>query len=114
MLSSPADLPLEVDVHAVKAMIDAGGDFLLLDCRDADEYQFVSIQGARLIPVGELAERLAELEEHRERRVVVYCHYGGRSLEATRILCAKGFQAQNMAGGIDAWSVAIDPRLPRY
>jgi rhodanese-related sulfurtransferase len=114
MQASPADLPLEIDVHSVKAMIDTGDDFLLLDCRDVDEHQFVRIAGSVLIPVGELAGRLAELDEHRERHIVVHCHYGGRSLEATRILRAKGFQAQNMAGGIDAWSVAVDPRLPRY
>ena len=86
MQASPADLPLEIDVHSVKAMIDTGDDFLLLDCRDVDEHQFVRIAGSVLIPVGELAGRLAELDEHRERHIVVHCHYGGRSLEANLAL----------------------------
>jgi rhodanese-related sulfurtransferase len=55
------------------------------------------------------------LEPYRHQRIVVQCHHGGRSLRVTHYLRGQGFdQAQNLSGGIDAWSVAIDPSVPRY
>lgn len=108
-------VPIEVDCATVKARLDAGDDFLLLDCREPEEYQAVHIAQAQLLPMSEIMERVAELEPHRQRNIVVHCHHGGRSMRVTNWLRSQGFaNVQNMAGGIDAWSVSIDPSLPRY
>ena len=109
------ELPLEIDVRSVKDLRDAGDEFLLLDCREHDEYALVRIEGSHHLPMGETPARLAELEAHREGRIVVHCHHGGRSLQVTHWLRAQGFaRVQNMSGGIDAWVVQIEPNLPRY
>lgn len=108
-------LPIEIDVLSVKTMMDRGEEFLLLDCRESDEYAFVRIEGSKHLPMNETPARLAELETHRDRRIVVHCHHGGRSLRVTQWLREQGFsQTQNMTGGIDAWSQQVDPTLPRY
>ena len=109
------DLPLHIDVNSVKDLLDSGEDFLLLDCREPQEHALVRIDGAKLIPMQEIASRLAELEPHRKGRIVVHCHHGGRSLKVTTWLRGQGFtQVQNMSGGIDAWSLLVDTSLPRY
>ena len=115
MHSSPKGLPLEVDVHTVKAMLDSGEPFLLLDCREASECALVKIEKSTHIPMHETSERVGQLKPHQQSRVVVYCHHGGRSLQVTHWLRDQGFdKAQSMAGGIDQWSVTIDPSKPRY
>jgi rhodanese-related sulfurtransferase len=111
----PSSLPLEIDCRSVKALLDAGEAFLLLDCREPDEHQIASLPQARLLPMGELPERVEELGTARSGRVVVHCHHGGRSLRVAAWLRKQGFdQAQSLSGGIDAWAVEIDPGLPRY
>ena len=108
-------LPIEVDCRTVNADRTAGADFLLLDCREPDEYAMVNIAGAKLLPMGELAARVEELTPYRDRRIVIHCHHGGRSLRVANWLRGQGFeQAQSMAGGIDEWAVEIDPSLARY
>ncbi|HZZ72722.1 MAG TPA: rhodanese-like domain-containing protein [Pirellulales bacterium] len=108
-------LPLEIDCQSVKAQLDAGGDFFLLDCREPDEYQAAKIEGATLVPMSELPARLRELDFHKQGQVVVHCHHGGRSLRVARWLREQGFpDAQSMAGGIDQWSLEIDSSVPRY
>ena len=115
MTTLPNDLPDEVDVRFVKSLIDQGDEFLLLDCREHDEYALVHIEGARLIPMSELMARVEELRDHVNGRIVVHCHLGGRSHQVTQWLIQQGFRgAQNMMGGIDAWAIEIDPQLPRY
>ena len=109
------DLPLHIDVNSVKDLLDSGEEFLLLDCREPQEHALVRIDGAKLIPMQELASRLAELEPHRQGRIVVHCHHGGRSLKVTTWLRSQGFaKTQNMSGGIDTWSLLVDTSLPRY
>ena len=111
----PAELPLEVDVHFVKGLIDRGEDFLLLDCRETDELNFARIATSKHIPMNEIPARIDELFALRHKRIVVHCHHGGRSLRVTNWLRQQGFtQAQNMDGGIDDWSQYIDPSVPRY
>jgi len=110
-----AELPLGIDVQTVKAMLDAGTPFCFLDCREPDEHQVAHIEGAELIPMGQLPSRLAELESHRTGRVVVHCHHGGRSTRVANWLRAQGFvNAQTMDGGIDAWAQQIDTKVARY
>lgn len=108
-------LPDEVDVKSVQALLDRGDEFLLLDCREQEEYELVRLPAACHIPIGEIAGRLSELSDHREDRIVVYCHHGGRSQMVTQFLREQGFaQAQNMRGGIDAWATDVDTSLRRY
>jgi rhodanese-related sulfurtransferase len=109
------ELPLEIDCRTAKQKLDAKADLLLVDCREQDEHDIASIAGAVLVPMSEIADRLNELEAHRDRPIVVLCHQGVRSRRVTHWLRAQGFtQAQNMTGGIDAWSQEIDPAVPRY
>ena len=108
-------VPLEIDVRSVQALRNEAADFLLLDCREMDEWQAARIDGAKLIPMRKIPNSLAELEAYRTKSIVVHCHHGGRSLQVTHWLRNQGFAlAQNMTGGIDAWSLHIDPRVPRY
>ncbi|HLJ10069.1 MAG TPA: rhodanese-like domain-containing protein [Planctomycetaceae bacterium] len=114
-MAQPANIPLEIDCKSVKKMLDAKADFLLVDCREADEYQKVHIDRAKLVPMSVIQDRLAELEAYKEREIVVHCHHGGRSLKVTHWLRGQGFaNVKSMAGGIDEWAVEIDPKLPRY
>ena len=108
-------LPMEIDCETVKMSLDASEDLVLIDCREADEYATARIEGARLVPMSEIQQRVGELEPHRNERIVIHCHHGGRSLRVAGWLRQQGFsQAQSMAGGIDQWSQEIDPSVPRY
>lgn len=108
-------LPLEVDVVTVKNLVDGAQDMLLVDCREQDEWDLVHLSAAKLLPMSQLQDRLAELAPHQTRRIVVHCHHGGRSLRVAQWLRSQGYsQAQSMAGGIDAWSEQIDRSMPRY
>jgi adenylyltransferase/sulfurtransferase len=92
-----------------------GRDYLLLDVREPDEHAKARLEGARLVPLGELPARVEELAGWRERPVVVHCHKGGRSAKACRLLRDAGFlDVANLAGGIEAWSLSVDPTVPRY
>lgn len=109
------ELPIEIDIQSVRQLQADQADFLLLDCREQDEYETARIEGATLIPMSELVERVGELEPFSEKHIVVHCHHGGRSLRVTHWLRGQGFsQTQNMTGGIDAWSQVIDSTIPRY
>jgi rhodanese-related sulfurtransferase len=109
------DLPIDIDVTAVKQLRDSGDKFVLLDVRNPDEHATAKIEGSTFIPMGELQARLAELEPHKQDHIVVHCHHGGRSMRVTQFLRQQGFaKVQNMAGGIDAWSVQVDSKVPRY
>jgi len=82
--------------------------FLVLDVRTPEEYAKGHIQGAKLIPVQVLADRLAEVPK--DKQVYVYCHSGRRSANAAKLLAAKGFtRIENMQGGITAWKEAGFP-----
>jgi len=86
---------------------------LLLDVRERPEASFVALPHAVLIPLGELPDRLDELDAHAS--IVVYCHHGVRSARALEVLEKAGFtRARHLTGGIDGWSVQVDPELPRY
>ncbi|HAY82711.1 MAG TPA: rhodanese [Planctomycetaceae bacterium] len=110
-----SELPIEIDVQAVRQLQESEADFLLLDCREQEEYETARIEGAVLIPMSELVDRASELESFNEKHIVVHCHHGGRSLRVTHWLRGQGYlKTQNMTGGIDAWSLEIDPAIPRY
>ena len=106
------DVPA-IDVKALKERRDKKASHYLLDVREPDEYATAKIEGAVLIPLGQLQSRVAEIPKDRE--VIVHCHHGGRSAQAVRWLLKSGVPgAKNLDGGIDAWSCEIDPAVPRY
>ncbi len=86
----------------------------LLDVRFPHEHAYVALPGSVLIPLPELDERADELEAFRGHSVVVYCHHGVRSLDGTAYLRSLGLDAVSLRGGIDLYSRAVDPSLPRY
>lgn len=107
-------VPLEIDVRTVQEMRDRGEKFVLLDCREASEVATAKIGGSVHIPMRDTPARLGELGDKNEH-IVVHCHHGGRSMRVTQFLRQQGFEnVQNMAGGIDAWSLEIDSSVPRY
>ncbi len=112
--SDSAPLP-ELSVAGLAALRESGAKHLLLDVREPAEFAQARIEGAQLLPLGELEARLGELAAWREGRVVVHCHHGGRSAKACELLRANGFRdVANLRGGIDAWSLGVDASVPRY
>ncbi len=104
--------PIEVSVHDLKRALDEGGA-TVVDVREPWEAEIARIEGARLVPLGEFAARAGELP--RDTPILVLCHHGGRSMQATQWLRRNGYdKVSNVAGGIDAWSREIDPAVPRY
>ena len=107
--------PLEIDPRSVKQKLEDGERFVLLDCRERDEYAIVRIAGAELWPMSEISDQLPRLAKHRDQEIVVYCHHSLRSLQVAVWLRQQGYlQVSSLAGGIDRWAVEIDPGLPRY
>jgi molybdopterin/thiamine biosynthesis adenylyltransferase/rhodanese-related sulfurtransferase/molybdopterin converting factor small subunit len=103
----------EITALDLKEELDAGKPIVLLDVREPHEHEITQIDGARLIPLGELPDRLGELDDRAD--IVTHCHHGARSLKALEILHAAGFsKVRSLLGGIDAWAVNIDPEMPRY
>ena len=103
----------EIDAVAVKAKIDRGDKFQLIDVREPHEWQIGHIPQAKLIPLGELPKRLNELDSAVE--IVAHCKSGVRSAKACNILRQAGFKnVSNMTGGILAWSDKVDPSVPKY
>jgi rhodanese-related sulfurtransferase len=108
-------IPVEIDCRTVKAKLDANEPFLLLDCREQNEYELVRIPQAKLLPMTEIQQRVAELEPYRNQEIVVHCHHGGRSLRVTMWLRQQGFaNVRNLTGGIEQWATDIDPSMPHY
>jgi sulfur-carrier protein adenylyltransferase/sulfurtransferase len=102
----------DIDPVEVKAKIDRGDNFVLIDVREPHEYQICRIPTAKLIPLGELTKRLEELDPSVE--IVAHCKSGMRSARAVDLLKKAGFRARNMKGGILAWSDKVDPTVPKY
>ncbi len=103
----------EITVEDLKAKIDRGEDFDLLDVREPNEFQICRIAGSRLIPLGELPRRTAELDATRD--LVVHCKVGARSAKAVALLQERGFtRIHNLKGGILEWIDRIDPSQSKY
>ncbi len=104
----------EITATELKKRMDNGEDIQLIDVRQPDEYAFAKIEGAKLIPLGEIVKRINELDENRE--TVVQCKVGGRSAQAIQMLKQAGFtgELKNLRGGITAWSNEVDPKVPKY
>lgn len=102
-----------ITVEDLKKLREEKKKHFLLDVREPDEHEAARIEGAALIPMGEIPRRLGELPKDCE--LIVHCHHGGRSARVVGFLQAQGYQhAKNLEGGIDAWSERVDPSVPRY
>ena len=101
----PADL---------KRMLDAGDPVYLVDVRGSDEHAYCRLPDSLLVPLPELPGRVEEVQPPAGALVVVYCHHGVRSLSGAAILRRAGIEASSLSGGIDAWSLTVDPAVPRY
>ncbi len=101
---------LPAELHA---KIASGEKMQLLDVRETWEFETARIDGARLIPMGEIAGRFNELDT--ESDLVVICHHGGRSMQVAAFLERQGFsKIHNLSGGVDAWARTVDPSMPVY
>ena len=86
---------------------------IIIDVREPDEYQYCHIAGAQHRPLGDIEDWAAGLDPNTE--YVFQCHSGYRSAQAATYLRNRGFKhVYNLRGGIDAWSVLVDPNIPRY
>jgi adenylyltransferase/sulfurtransferase len=104
----------EISATELKRRMDAGDNIQLIDVRQPDEWNFARIEGAKLIPLGEILNRMNEIDENRE--TVIHCKMGGRSARAIEALRRGGFKGdlKNLRGGITAWSNEVDPKVPKY
>ena len=104
----------EITPEQVNEISKRGEPFTLIDCREPWEFETARLENAKLMPMGDVPVR-AHQELDPEDHIVVYCHHGVRSLNVTAWLRQQGFEkARSMAGGIDAWSRGVDPKVPLY
>lgn len=105
--------PTEITPEALHALLRRGEDLEVIDVREPYEWQIARLPNARLIPLAQVPSAIPTLDP--TRRIVVLCHHGMRSAMAADQLRAAGFgRVSNLAGGIERWSVEVDPSVPRY
>lgn len=104
----------EITATELKQRLERGDDLQIIDVREPKEYDAARLEGARLIPLGQVVGRMNEIDPSRE--TVVHCKMGGRSAKAIEALQAAGFKGRlvNLKGGITAWSNDVDPSVPKY
>lgn len=109
-----APAPIEqISAKQLQETIDSGKKVTLLDVREPQEWEIAHLPDAKLIPLGDVPDRVNELDSSDE--IVVYCHHGQRSQRAINFLRKVGFsRLKNLAGGIDSWAAQVDPEMPRY
>jgi rhodanese-related sulfurtransferase len=107
-------LDYEIKPEQFKQLRDDKREYTLVDVREPWEHQTAKIEGATLMPMGDVPSR-AHQELDPEDHIVVFCHHGVRSMNVTSWLRQQGFErAQSLAGGIDRWAREIDPSIPKY
>ncbi len=104
----------ETTATELKQKLDNGENVQLIDVRQPDEHAFAKIEGAKLIPLGDIMRRMDEIDESKE--TVIHCKAGGRSAKAIEFLQKAGFKGKlsNLKGGITAWSNEVDSSVPKY
>jgi len=104
----------EITATELKQRLDQGDDIQIIDVREPHEYEIGQIPDSKLIPLGQVLNRMNEIDPDRE--TVVHCKMGGRSAKAIDALTRSGFPGKliNLKGGITAWSDEVDPRVPKY
>ncbi len=107
---------LEISVpEAAKRHGEKQHDFVLIDIREPEELDICSVEGAIHIPMGDLASRINEIDADEDTTIALICHTGRRSLNATLFMHQQGLAGtRSVAGGIEWWSLRIDPSVPRY
>lgn len=103
---------MEIDIPRIAKWLKDKKEFNFLDVRRDDEREIASLGGIH-IPLDELQTRFEELPRDK-KPLIVYCHHGVRSLHATQFLKYHGYDALSLRGGIDLWSLEVDPSIPRY
>lgn len=108
--------PLEITPPQLKQRLDAGEKLHLIDVRQPNEFATAKIEGAVLVPMRSVPAELQSLEAKAdEAPLIVFCHHGVRSLNVVEWLREQGLEnCQSLSGGIDAWSLIVDPSVPRY
>jgi rhodanese-related sulfurtransferase len=105
----------QINVRDLAAKLSASQSVYFVDVRQPWEQELAAFPESVLIPLNELPGRIEELHPPDGALVVVYCHHGIRSLSGAAILENAGFKnVASLSGGIDAWSLQIDPKVPRY
>ncbi len=105
---------VQITATELKQRLDAGDDIQIIDVREQNEYDYARIPDSKLIPLGQVINRMAEIDQNRE--TVVHCKMGGRSAMAIDALRRAGYSGTlaNLTGGILAWSNDVDPTVPKY
>ena len=113
-MSQPVTQIPEISVTELKQRLDSGEDIQIIDVREAHEVAVASIPNTTHIPLGQVLNRMSEIDPNRE--TVVHCKMGGRSAKAIEALKRSGFKGSlmNLKGGITAWSNEVDPTVPKY
>ena len=104
----------EITATDLKQRLDRGDDLQVIDVREQNEYDIARLPGTKLIPLGQVVQRMGEIDPARE--TVVHCKGGVRSANAIDALKRAGFEGRliNLKGGITAWSNEVDPSVPKY
>jgi rhodanese-related sulfurtransferase len=104
----------DITATELSELLRSGADIQLIDVRQPSEYNFARIPGSKLIPLGEILNRIDEIDPARE--TIIHCKMGGRSARAIEALSRAGFKGRmrNLRGGITAWSNEVDPKVPKY
>lgn len=104
----------EITATDLKKRLDSGEDIQIIDVREAHEVATAAIPNTTHIPLGQVLNRMSEIDPTRE--TVVHCKMGGRSAKAIEALKRSGFTGSllNLKGGITAWSNEVDPSVPKY
>jgi rhodanese-related sulfurtransferase len=103
----------ELEPVELRARLDRGDAITIVDVREPEEIRIAAFPGALNIPMGEIPARLSELDPDAE--LVIVCHHGVRSAQVAIYLARSGFmRVSNLRGGIDEWSLTVDPATPRY
>ncbi|SDQ44497.1 adenylyltransferase/sulfurtransferase MoeZ [Thermostaphylospora chromogena] len=104
-----------ITASELKAMMDRGEDIFLVDVREPNEYEIVSIPGATLIPKGQFIDGSALERLPQDKKIVLHCKSGARSAEALAVVKNAGFSdAVHLGGGVLSWIKTVDPSLPTY
>jgi rhodanese-related sulfurtransferase len=110
------DTDLEISVEALAAAMKADASRVtIVDVRNGPEHAFASLPGSIHVPLDDLASRVSNLEIPEGNLVAVLCHHGRRSIPGTLALREAGWAgAKSITGGIERWSLVVDPKVPRY
>jgi rhodanese-related sulfurtransferase len=108
-----AGMDWDISAKELAARLQRGDKIRLIDVREPHEVEISSLPGEELIPLGQLAARLPELDSSQE--MVLFCKTGSRSIRALELLASAGFKkVKNLKGGINAWAREVDTKLPVY